>query len=495
MKVSGSKAALQVLTGSFFGKFINLIALALVTPHLGPSGFGQLVVVGIILGIFNIVIDIGFENYYIYRTKITGPERTSEEDIRTIEDIVFTLRFYSNLILFVAQIIASFALTGVLFDSPVDTYLRILSLNYLFAIPGRINEIRFKKRMQFNVVAQSKVVGDLIGAFIKVLLVFSGLGLVGWAIGIVAGGAANTFYLIWKGSYKPRIINIPVRWRKEVFWFARHSWLSGVGIYLNNQIGNILLKAYMPLNSIGFLQFGYSYTLEIQSGFLGSQLHVMLPYYSNFQYDTERVRKAINQLIELSLLIMGGPAIIGAVYAQELVLFLFGKEWLPAVPVVQVYCCYAVCRILVSPCFSILSALGKMKESTTITYFNLILSGLATFIALTFSKSIIWYAVAFTISCVVIEYFKAIWGLRLLNISPWSLFSDSKSNLIALALLLGMSIVCRMLYTPTGIISLIGSLLLLLVLLFLIQFIVNRKVILFLLEKLKLSTSFLALKH
>ena len=62
----------------------------------------------------------------------------------------------------------------------------------------------------------------------------------------------------------------------------------------------------------------------------------------------ERVRKAINQLIELSLLIMGGPAIIGAVYAQELVLFLFGKEWLPAVPVVQVYCCYAVCRILVS---------------------------------------------------------------------------------------------------------------------------------------------------
>ncbi len=494
MKVSGSSAALQVLTGSFFGKFINLVALALVTPHLGPSGFGQLVVVGIILGIFNIVIDIGFENYYIYRTKINGPERTSAEDIETIEHIVFTLRFYSNLILFIAQIVASFALTGILFDSPVDTYLRILSLNYLFAIPGRINEIRFKKRMQFKVVAQSKVLGDLLGATTKVILVFSGLGLVGWAIGIVAGGAVNTIYLAWKGDYKPRLIAIPVRWRKEVFWFARHSWLSGVGIYLNNQIGNILLKAYMPLNNIGYLQFGYSYTVEIQSGILASQLHVMLPYYSNFQHDKPRVSKAINQLIELSLLVMGGPAIIGAVYAEELVIFLFGEVWRSAVPIVQIYCCYVVMRILVSPCLSILSALGKMKETTFITYSNLIVGALASLFVLVFTKSIIWYAVAFAATGLATEYVKAILGLKLLKIAPTALFLDVKMNLICLAILFCAAFALRYFYQPEGIFELAFSFGLLLAVLFIIQFYLNRKVFMYLFEKLKISTSFLSLK-
>jgi len=84
MEQSASKSSMQVLFGAFVGKIINYLSLLLVTPVLGPEGFGQLLVVGIILAIFTVVIDVGFENYYIVRVKLNGPDQSSPEEIALI---------------------------------------------------------------------------------------------------------------------------------------------------------------------------------------------------------------------------------------------------------------------------------------------------------------------------------------------------------------------------------------------------------------------------
>ncbi|HSC52903.1 MAG TPA: oligosaccharide flippase family protein [Phnomibacter sp.] len=432
MNQSASKSSLQVLFGSFTGKLINLVVLLLATPILGPEGFGQLLIVGVILGVFNTIIDIGFEGYYIFKVRLDGTEKNSVEEIKLIEDIVFTLRLYTNLILFILQIGVSYLGKDYLFSTPVDTYLRILSLNYLLNIFGAINEVRLKKRMEFKTVTRSKVFGDVFGAAVKLFFVYIGFGIIGWAYGLVASTLATTAVLIMSSNYRPNLITIPAAWRKEVMWYAKHSWVAGLGQYLDKQIGNIILNFYFPLKQVGYIQFSNSYALDIQASLLTSQISVLFPYYANFQHDRARLRRGINQFLEAAFFIFGFPAIFGMIFGQDIIRIFFGDKWLPAYPIFGMYCANALLRVVFTPCLIVLTSLGKMKEGTIVTYINFTICTIALLVIGFFTRNIYWYAFVFVVVDLVKAAIKSIWGLRFLKISLMALLIDVKNTLICL---------------------------------------------------------------
>jgi O-antigen/teichoic acid export membrane protein len=489
MGQSASKSSLQVLSGTVAGKVLNMVVLFLVTPILGPEGFGQLLIVGIIFGFFGTVVDIGFENYYIMKVKLSGPDITPAHEVKEVEDVVFNLRLYSNIFLFlVQQLIASFG-KGWLFEAPVDTYLRILSLNYLIAIGGKINEVRLRKRMNFKPVAVAKVGSDAFGSLIKVALIYSGLGIVGWAIGLVAANLVYAFMLFRAGNYQPALVGLPKKWRSEIIWYAKHSWLSGVGIYFHSQVSNIILNKFYPLRQAGFMQFSHSYTMEIQSGLLSSQLHVLLPYIANFQHDKPRIRAGLQQYISLGLFVFGFPAIFGMVYSEEVVSILFGEKWLEAHAILAMYCAYILIRILFSPALGILTSLGKMKESSMVAFFSLTMLG-GTMLAVALSGgSIYHYALAYVLVNLFTEAVKASVGLKFLKLSLLRVVKDAEMSIAALLASFGFQLVLKDWLTMDGWADLLLCILVNAAFFLSVQFILNRAVYNAMLNKLSLLTA------
>lgn len=476
MQKSVSSSSIQVLFGSFSGKLINLITLFIVTPFLGPEGFGQLLVVGIIAGIFNTVIDIGFENYYIIKVRLTGPDKMEQDEIDTVENIIFKLRLYSNLFLFLLQIAISYLAVDIWFKAPVDLYLRILAFNYIANIFGKINETRLKKRMNFGPITSAKIRSDIVGAITKIVLVVLGYGIIGFAIGLVAGNAVNNVLLSIAGNFKPSIRPIPPQWRKEIIWFSKHSWLTGLGIYLNGQSSNIILKSFFPLDQTGFIQFGNSYTIEIQSGLLASQMYVLFPYYANYKDDPDRITRSIHQFVEASYFIFAFPAVLGIVYSRELVSFLFGAKWMPAAPVLSIYCVYLLIRLLFSPCLSILTSLGKMKEVTKLSYFTFSILLVALLVTGYFTRNIYWYAGVFVLVSLLSEFLKAIWGLHFLHISMVTLFLRSLSTFLCIAAVLLAAIGLKMIFPNPSTFHFMGIISGLAICFLTLQFLFNRKI-------------------
>ena len=486
MAQSASKSSLQVLSGTVAGKVLNMVVLFLVTPILGPEGFGQLLIVGIIFGFFGTVVDIGFENYYIMKVKLHGPSVTPAAEVKEIEDVVFNLRLYSNIFLFmVQQLIATFG-KGWLFEAPVDVYLRILSLNYLVAIVGKINEVRLRKRMNFKPVAIAKVGSDAFGSLVKVGLVFWGMGIVGWAIGLVAANLAYALMLFRFGNYRPVLVGLPKKWRSEIIWYAKHSWLSGVGIYFHSQISNIILNKFYPLRQAGYMQFAHSYTMEVQSGLLSSQLHVLLPYIANFQHDRPRIRAGLQQYVSLGLFVFGFPAIFGMLYSKEVVQVLFGEKWIAAHAILAMYCAYILIRIIFSPALGILTSLGKMRESSMVAFFSLaMLGGVMLTVALA-GGSVYHYALAYVLVNLFTEAVKASVGLRFLKISLWDVIRDAEMSIAALLAVFALSMLQKEWVSPEGWFGLALSAALGAVMFLAIQFVLNRSVYNAMLDKVKM---------
>lgn len=451
-----TKATYHVLFGTVAGRVINLLALLLVTSKLGPNGFGQLLVVGIITALFDTLLDIGFENYYIIRVSLKDTDKESLQRIEEIENAIFKLRLFSNLILFTLQIAASYLLVGILFESPIDSYLRILAFNYLAAIMGKINEVRMKKRMEFGPITKAKFISNLASAGVRVLLVYAGYGILGWAGGLVFGTFIYNGLLVKYGSFKPKLIAFSDTIKKEVWWFAKHSWLMGLGQYLHSQSSNWLLKFFNNVNQIGFIQFSSSYTLDVHSGMFASQAPLLFSYYSNHKDEPPKILNAISQMASVGYLLLGVPLIMSMIFAEPIISLLFDSKWQPAVPVLMVYSLYTFVRISYSPGIGIHNAIGKLKVGTLVTYIQLFLTIAVLLFVGFMNAGIYWFAVAFVVLNVIGENLKVFSGLYFLKIYPHHFFKHNLRIYVIMLILMALAYGIKLIISVKSIACLIA---------------------------------------
>lgn len=479
-----TKATYQVLVGTVLGRVINLIALIAVTPILGPDGFGQLLVVGIITALFDTFLDIGFENYYIIRVNVKANDQASLDKIAEIENAIFKLRLYSNIILFTLQIAASYLLVGILFDSPIDDYLRILALNYLAAIAGKINEVRMKKRLEFGVITLARFYANVISAATRVLLVVAGYGILGWAGGLVLGTFIYNFLLLRYGNFKPKLIAFSSDIKKEILWFAKHSWLMGIGQYLHSQSSNWLLKSFNTISEIGLVQFSSSYTLDVHSGMFASQAPLLFSYYSNHKEEPKKILNAISQMSAIGYMMLGIPLIMGILFSEPIITFMFGQKWLPAVTVLTIYSIYTFVRISYSPGIGIHNAIGKLKVGTYVTYIQLVISVMVLLLLGFMGIGINGFALAFVILNILGENLKVFSGLYFLQIMPWHYFGHNLRMYATMLIVIGIGFCVRWFYTVSNILDLVIIMTFLYLVFIVLLWYINRSFCHFLLQKL-----------
>ena len=441
---SASKSASQILLGATVGRILNLVTMVLVTPILGPEGFGTLAVASMIMAIFTVVVDVGFENYYIVYIKLVGEKKSSDEEIREIEDTVFFMRLYSNIFLFIAQVALSHILVGRFIQHPTDLFLRIFALNYLGAIFGKINEVRFRKQLNFKSIASAKIISDVCGAIIKLILVFSGFGIVGWAIGSVFAGFVNAFVLSIKGKYRPHSSTVSKATFKKVLWFAKHSWLTGLGQYFQGQISNISLKTFFSLKAMGYFQFANTYTVDFYSQITASQSSWIVPYISNLQDDNRQLLKGFHKMINIYLMVLSPSLIIGMVFSKEIILIVFGTKWLYASNMVVVLLAYILLRSFFTPTMGIVNALGKMKQGSIMAMVNFTILALSLLLTCYFTKDLLAFTIAFAFSNLLGEFIKSTVGLHFLKISWFNLLSNSWIHLRIIILVFVFFIASKM---------------------------------------------------
>lgn len=429
MLSSGFSAASKLFVSSFFIRFVSFITLILVTPIIGPEGFGQLLVVGIILAVFNTVIDIGIENFYILKTNDAKTPLSNSDEIE-LTDALFSIRLFSNLFLFCLQLAVSYLGKGWLFESPVDIYLRVLSFSYIFTIFGKVNEVKFRRLLQFNTIVKARSIAEVCGSIVKLSLVYGGFGLVGWAIGLMSATFINNLILFLANPVFGKVKPIAKWLRKEILWFSKHSWVIGIGQYFQSQLSNIILKYFFISAEVGYVQFSSSYTVEIYSNLFGSQSQFLAPYFIGRQHEHERIKEALFKMISFTFFILAVPFLFLIFFANSVIELIFGHQWLGAAPLLITYSVYALVRIIYSPCLGILTAIGRLKETVVLSYAHLIAILCILPLVAYHWNDIYIFAIFFVVINVVLELSKSLWGLGFIQLRMMDLIRPQARSLI-----------------------------------------------------------------
>lgn len=434
---SVKNAAVSVAVGGLLSRAIGFIGSIALARILVPEDYGYWVIVTMITSFFTLVIDAGFEYYYIVKVNINKGEETPQEEVVKIENTVFFLRVIVNLLLFVLQFGLSYLPIDLL-SSPVDKIVRLLAFVHIINIMGRINEVRLKKYFNFGKITKYNIVSTIVSTFVQVVCAFLGFGVMSFAWGSLVKVLVNNIGLVSIGRFRPQkqFVSRPIL--REVLGFALHSWLGNIGLYLNNQIDKFLLKHNFTMTDVGYYSFGNGTAYMFMTYVVYPQGSVIMNYISNHQNHPRKLEEFVAFINKFLFILVLPVQVLLFVFTDEFIGVLYGAKWLVAAPLFRLFILRSFIEILFYPYSSFLTAFGKVDYLAKLNWFSVFLYGISLFLITLISSSITIYAIVFVVCSLIFYLIKTFLSIRISKIRMSHIFSKIKITLLVSLLIVAL---------------------------------------------------------
>lgn len=367
--------------------FITFVVLSRLLP---PDAFGLVAMAAVFTAFIEIFLDQGFGAAIIQRSDLESEHL----------DSAFWTNVGMGLLLTIGGLAASGWVAGFYQEARLAPILRWLSLSFILIALSSTQIAILQRRLSFKSLAARSLVANLVGGLVGIGMALAGFGV--WSL--VGQNLANSLaaiIVLWTASkWRPRF-----RLSKKHFMDLFGYGISVVGekilLFFTRRSDDFLIGYYLGPTMLGYYTIGYRLLLVLIRLVTGITNSVAFPTFSRIQHEPERIRRAFYKATQYTSL-LAFPAFIGlAALAPELVPTLFGEQWTPSIPVMQVL---ALIGILQSVLFfngSVMKAKGKPSWNLGIMFLTTICSVIGFLIAVQ------WGIVAVAISFVIAGYLVA----------------------------------------------------------------------------------------
>ncbi|MBE9046174.1 lipopolysaccharide biosynthesis protein [Pleurocapsales cyanobacterium LEGE 10410] len=366
-------------------QIFSLIIFLLLARLLTPETFGLVALANVFLAFMRIFLDQGFAKALIQRENLE-PEHL---------DAAFWSQVGCGILLTIITFFAADSVAEV-FDQPkLILILQSLSLIFIINSLSRVHDALLCRDFVFRVIAMRSLLATIISGIVGITMAFAGYGV--WSL-VALNLTAELVSLI--------VIWGTVDWRPKLrFSFKHFQDLYSFGIYLlafkfikffDKRADNLLIGYFLGEVALGYYAIAYR-ILEVMTQLLVKTVDkVALPTFSRLQTEPERFRQLFYQTTQFTSLI-AFPTFLGViVFAPELIVTLFGKQWIPATGAMQIL---AVEGILLAVSLfhkSVFMSMGKPSWTVKISLLNATVNLVACLIAVRWG--IIAVALAYVIS-------------------------------------------------------------------------------------------------
>lgn len=424
--MSVRKSARYILGGSLLSKILSFVGSIILARILFPEDYAYILIANIFTGFVGVLGNVGFEHYYLQAR--FGNEDEEDTTLR----ITSFLRLGLNTILFIFQFVVSYIVEVFYQEEVVGQLLRIFSFGYLITGIGVTSQFILRKDLNFKPESIANFFRDFVDVFVKVGCAYAGLGALSFAIASVISNIVRVAIILKAKFYFP----FRFKWNRivfdKIFYFGKHSFVGGIGMYLVKQADKVLLSKFFPKEAIGFYQFSFS-KAELMYGFLVHPFDGLLQSIcANYKEKTDYLYSVLVKIaFSLSTLLLP-ITIFLFFFASEIFLYVFGEKWMDAVPLFQLFIVYNYLVVFVYPVGAILIAFGYPEINARLIWMRAIFLCLFLFIVAINEMSIFLYAVVFLSISFVFSWIKAYVNLSKLGFTLRDYLISQRTSLYSL---------------------------------------------------------------
>jgi len=348
--ITGVKwASIQFALDAFFRFSIRLVLVRL----LLPDQFGLIGMCMVFISIAGAASELGI-----------GEALIQKKDDAEVE-AMFSTAFWSGiawgagLYLFMSLVIGPFA--AWFYEKPILTkIIPALSIGIFLKPFTTIHMVILSRQMDFKKIAKAYNTASLIAGIIAIVAAYFDYGV--WALvinNVLAAGLALPLLLRstkwiptweWKKSYF-----------REIFGFGAYS--SGTRIFstLTYNIDNLMIGKMLGASLLGAYTLAFSLTENLRQMLSGVLNKVMYPVFGKNQDDRGKLKGYFLKIINLNALAIYPVMAFFLVFAEDIIIYLFGDKWEMAIVPLQILSVAMMIHLLVNSFASIIRGLGKPK--------------------------------------------------------------------------------------------------------------------------------------
>lgn len=318
------KGFLYTAVGKYSNVVVQLALNVILSQILSPSEFGIFATVNVFLLFFQLLADIGI-----------GPAIIQNKDLKRSEiQSIFGFSLYLSLGLGVLFFFLGYPISWI-YDNPVFIPLsRILAITVFFYGSLVVPQALLLREKNFRYVNFTTAGAAVIQGIVAVSLALSGFSYYALILGNTA--KAMTLFLIfyfktgtqfkWKVNLEPL---------KKIYTFSRNQFLFNFINYFSRNLDNLLIGGMISQSALGYYDKAYTISLypnQVLTGLVTSVIH---PIMSDYADQKERIKQVYLRMTNL-LAMVGMPLSVFVIFSARDIILIFGEEWTPSVPALQI---------------------------------------------------------------------------------------------------------------------------------------------------------------
>ena len=332
----------------------TLASSILLARLLAPEDFGAVAMAMILLGSSNLFAGLGMEAALIH----------SDLDKDKAAFHAFMVVVATSLILLTFVVMNAGWLATVLGDPSIEPILRVMSLLIVFnswsLVPGAIA----KKDLQFHVIAKARLWATVVNLIVGLTMALLGFGVWSLVFAQLLGSLTGTIveWVLAPGWAWLK----PVRWdwtiARSLLSYGLQATGSGLIRYFYSNWDEWLVGRRLGTEPLGFYTKAYDFTnrtiTQLGTNVVGG---VFFPTYTKIRENSNKLRRAYLQSVQLISTIMFPVAMGFLATAPLMIPVVVGDKWLPMVTTFQIYSIMILSRPVSANTSSVFSALGMPK--------------------------------------------------------------------------------------------------------------------------------------
>jgi O-antigen/teichoic acid export membrane protein len=367
---------------------VNFLVAIILARMLSPAEIGVFSIAYVLVSVAHIFRDFGVTTYLVHEKDLT-PEK-----IRSISGVLFASSWATAAVLY--------SLSGVAADyyrqPGVESVVKVLALGFVFIPFGAITHSLLTRELKAREQAIASVLGVTVYATSSVAFAWFGFSYMtmAWAnlLNIIATAIA---YLPFRPENAPWLPSF--RGWGRVMNFGTGVLFSNAVKELNNSLPDFALGKLSGPHAVGIVSRANS-TSNLFSKITEPTIsYAVLPVLSRKHHAGESIAEPMAKAIA-NLTGLAWPALVGtAIFAEPIILFLFGPQWLESVPLVRIISAIAFIAVPFTFTTLALQATGRPYLAAVPGAFQLVFSALA--ILVIFDQNLTSFAYALLIANVV----------------------------------------------------------------------------------------------
>jgi teichuronic acid exporter len=304
--------------------FVITVCLA---RMITPEEFGVVALLSMFIGLAWVLVDGGLTSALIQRQDASYIDQCTVFWLNIVTSVTV-----AGLLWVLAPLFAEFY--GIEVIEPLT---RLIALSIPIGALGSIHQTLFTKHLKFRSLMLVGFVSALFSGSVAVFLAWQGYGV--WALSVqVICGSAITSIMLWIVSpWRPAFV-FSLRSACSLFSFGGYILASSIVGIISGRLHTILIGKFYSLAELGYYNRAGN-TTAMPGNILNDVLgRVAFPMFAETAQDKRRLKRGVSLALRSSML-LNVPVMLGvAVVAEPLIANVFGNQWLPAAPILQVLC-------------------------------------------------------------------------------------------------------------------------------------------------------------